>query len=186
MLEVLQPIVPIGLGQGGAAQYQQVLGVAGLGGVGEIKAARHHHLAVQDHDLIVRDGMRPIQSNGDACRVQQADHVPVGGVAFFIQQDLHLRPPLVGANQRLGNGVVREAIGLSLLLLTAACVPGRRQEALLVRVRQPFDNATPGGNSLHAANLLRDEISRNMAMLGINSMKEMTRDLLVPARGPIS
>jgi L-lactate dehydrogenase (cytochrome) len=38
----------------------------------------------------------------------------------------------------------------------------------------------------HAANLLRDEISRNMAMLGINSMKEMTRDLLVPARGPIS
>ncbi len=38
----------------------------------------------------------------------------------------------------------------------------------------------------HGANLLRDEISRNMAMLGINSMKEMTRDLLVPARGPIS
>lgn len=38
----------------------------------------------------------------------------------------------------------------------------------------------------HGANLLRDEISRNMAMLGINSMKEMTRELLVPARGPIS
>jgi L-lactate dehydrogenase (cytochrome) len=37
----------------------------------------------------------------------------------------------------------------------------------------------------HAARLLREEISRDMAMLGISSPSEMTRDLLVPARGPI-
>ena len=37
----------------------------------------------------------------------------------------------------------------------------------------------------HAAGLLREEISRNMAMLGISSVAEMTRDLLVPNRGPI-
>jgi L-lactate dehydrogenase (cytochrome) len=37
----------------------------------------------------------------------------------------------------------------------------------------------------HAARLLREEISRDMAMLGISSLSEMTRDLLVPARGPI-
>ena len=37
----------------------------------------------------------------------------------------------------------------------------------------------------HGAKLLRDEISRNMAMLGISSLAEMKRDLLVPARGPI-
>jgi L-lactate dehydrogenase (cytochrome) len=37
----------------------------------------------------------------------------------------------------------------------------------------------------HAANLLREEISRNMAMLGISSVAEMTRDLLVSNRGPI-
>ena len=37
----------------------------------------------------------------------------------------------------------------------------------------------------HAASLLREEISRNMAMLGISSLAEMTRDLLVPSRGPI-
>ena len=35
----------------------------------------------------------------------------------------------------------------------------------------------------HAASLLRDEISRDMAMLGITSLAEMKRDLLVPARG---
>ena len=38
----------------------------------------------------------------------------------------------------------------------------------------------------HAASLLREEISRNMAMLGISSMAEMKRELLVPSRGPIA
>ena len=38
----------------------------------------------------------------------------------------------------------------------------------------------------HAANLLREEISRDMAMLGISSMAEMSRELLVPNRGPIA
>ena len=37
----------------------------------------------------------------------------------------------------------------------------------------------------HAVSLLREEISRNMAMLGISSMAEMSRNLLVPSRGPI-
>ena len=37
----------------------------------------------------------------------------------------------------------------------------------------------------HGAALLRDEISRNMAMLGINSLAEMKRELLVPRHGPI-
>jgi L-lactate dehydrogenase (cytochrome) len=37
----------------------------------------------------------------------------------------------------------------------------------------------------HAANLLREEISRNMAMLGISSVAEMNRELLVPSRGSI-
>ncbi len=32
---------------------------------------------------------------------------------------------------------------------------GRGHEALLARSRQPYDNATPAGNSLHAGNLLR-------------------------------
>jgi len=35
----------------------------------------------------------------------------------------------------------------------------------------------------HGAQLLRDEISRNMAMLGVNDLSQMTRDLLVPSHG---
>ncbi len=38
----------------------------------------------------------------------------------------------------------------------------------------------------HGATLLRDEISRNMAMLGINSLAEMKRELLVPSCVPIA
>lgn len=37
----------------------------------------------------------------------------------------------------------------------------------------------------HGAQLLRDEISRNMAMLGISNLSEMTRELLVPSRGVV-
>ena len=37
----------------------------------------------------------------------------------------------------------------------------------------------------HAARLLREEISRNMAMLGITSPSQMTREYLVDSRGPI-
>ena len=35
----------------------------------------------------------------------------------------------------------------------------------------------------HGAQLLKDEISRNMAMLGVNNLTQMTRELLVPNRG---
>jgi L-lactate dehydrogenase (cytochrome) len=38
----------------------------------------------------------------------------------------------------------------------------------------------------HAAKLLRDEIDRDMAMLGISSLDQMSREFLVPARGPLA
>jgi L-lactate dehydrogenase (cytochrome) len=37
----------------------------------------------------------------------------------------------------------------------------------------------------HAATLLREEISRDMAMLGISSLADMRREFLVPAKGPL-
>ena len=37
----------------------------------------------------------------------------------------------------------------------------------------------------HGASLLREEISRDMAMLGISSLAEMRREFLVPAKGPL-
>ncbi len=60
--------------------------------------------------------------------------------------------------------------------------------AHFVFVGRPFlYAATIGGEAgvHHAAALLRDEISRNMAMLGVSSVAEMKRDLLVPSRGAL-
>jgi L-lactate dehydrogenase (cytochrome) len=37
----------------------------------------------------------------------------------------------------------------------------------------------------HAVKLLREEIDRNMAMLGISTLDQMTRELLVPSRGEL-
>ena len=60
--------------------------------------------------------------------------------------------------------------------------------AHFVFVGRPFLYAAATGGEAgvhHAAQLLREEIGRNMAMLGISSVAEMTRDLLVPRQGPI-
>ncbi len=58
--------------------------------------------------------------------------------------------------------------------------------AHFVFIGRPFLYAASIGGEdgvRHAVALLREEISRNMAMLGINSPSEMKRDFLVPSRG---
>ncbi|MGZ8231905.1 MAG: alpha-hydroxy acid oxidase [Burkholderiales bacterium] len=60
--------------------------------------------------------------------------------------------------------------------------------AHFVFIGRPFlYAATIGGEKgvHHAVGLLREEIHRNMAMLGIGSLAEMKRDFLVPARGEL-
>jgi L-lactate dehydrogenase (cytochrome) len=58
--------------------------------------------------------------------------------------------------------------------------------AKFVFVGRPFLYAVAVGGDAgvrHAVKLLRDEVSRDMALLGITSIQEMTRELVVPARG---
>jgi hypothetical protein len=65
----------------------------------------------------------------------------------------------------------------------------RAARAHFVFVGRPFlyAAAIAGAEGVrHAASLLRDEISRDMAMLGISSLTEMKRDLLVPAQGTVT
>ena len=57
-----------------------------------------------------------------------------------------------------------------------------------VFVGRPFLYAAAiGGEAgvLHAVNLLREEIDRDMAMLGIRTLGEMKREMLVPSSGPL-
>lgn len=58
--------------------------------------------------------------------------------------------------------------------------------AHFVFVGRPFLYAAAIGGEAgvrHGAQLLKEEISRNMAMLGISSLAQMKRELLVPSRG---
>jgi L-lactate dehydrogenase (cytochrome) len=60
--------------------------------------------------------------------------------------------------------------------------------AQFVFIGRPFLYAAAIGGPAgvhHGVSVFKDEISRDMAMLGISSLAEMKRDLLVPARGPI-
>ncbi len=57
-----------------------------------------------------------------------------------------------------------------------------------VFVGRPFLYAAAIGGEAgvrHAAKLLRDEIDRNMAMLGISELGQLKREMLVPSTGPI-
>ena len=58
--------------------------------------------------------------------------------------------------------------------------------AQFVFVGRPVLYATAIGGAIglkHAIKLLRDEVSRDMALLGINTLDEMTQDMLMPAHG---
>ncbi|MNC90602.1 Lactate 2-monooxygenase [compost metagenome] len=60
--------------------------------------------------------------------------------------------------------------------------------AQFVFIGRPFlyAAAVAGADGVrHAVSVLKDEVSRNMAMLGISTMGEMKRDLLVPSRGQL-
>ena len=60
--------------------------------------------------------------------------------------------------------------------------------AKFVFIGRPFLYAAAIGGTAgvhHAVSLLKDEISRDMAMLGISSLDQMKRDLLVPAQGQL-
>ena len=60
--------------------------------------------------------------------------------------------------------------------------------AQFVFIGRPFLYAAAIGGEAgvhHGASLLREEISRDMAMLGVTSMAEMKREFLVGSRGPV-
>ena len=57
VLKILRPVGGVFRGAFGIADHQQVLGVALIGGFGEIERAGERGLAVDDHDFVVSDGV---------------------------------------------------------------------------------------------------------------------------------
>jgi L-lactate dehydrogenase (cytochrome) len=94
---------------------------------------------------------------------------------------------------RMLPGVVSEAGNMAILLDSGVrrgtdVLKAFALGAHFVFVGRPFLYAAAVAGEAgvhHAARLLREEISRDMAMLGITSVAQMNRALLVPARGPL-
>ena len=88
-------------------------------------------------------------------------------------------------------GIAAEARGMTLMMDSGVrrgtdVLKALALGAQFVFVGRPFFYAAaiagePG--VLHAIKLLREEIDRDMALIGINSLAEMRRELLTPARG---
>jgi L-lactate dehydrogenase (cytochrome) len=95
---------------------------------------------------------------------------------------------------RMLSSVVSEAGGMTIMMDSGIrrgtdVLKALALGAQFVFVGRPFLYAASIAGAAgvrHAAGLLREEISRNMAMLGISSPGEMKRELLVPSRGPIA
>ena len=110
-------------------------------------------------------------------------------VAWAVSLDkpaLGVIKPFDGKPASFGNGVM-----VALVVDSNAKVDEVHQKAIalgahFVFVGRPFlyAAAIAGEEGVrHGAQLLKDEISRNMAMLGVNDLTQMTRELLVPNRG---
>src|SRR6266480_4092637 len=66
MMKMLLEILMIRGGQVGVIlDDQEILRVALLGGLGEVEGAGEHSRAVEDHDLVVGDGVLVVDEHGD-------------------------------------------------------------------------------------------------------------------------
>lgn len=66
MPQVRLPIVPVELGQHRISDDEQILGVLLLGCLSEVEAARVHDLPIDDHHLVVCDGVSAVDPGWNA------------------------------------------------------------------------------------------------------------------------
>ena len=66
MLGMGMPVGGVFGSEAGTADHQEVFRVVLLGGFGEIESARHDRLVVDNHDLVVGDGVLGVDLRRDA------------------------------------------------------------------------------------------------------------------------
>ena len=107
--------LPVGRVLGGevrAADDQQVLGVVLFGSRREVEAARNDGLAVDDHDLVVGDGVLGVDLRGDAGVNHEVRRRILLGPLALVEDDLNLDAPLVGIDRALAMGTLVKRVGL--------------------------------------------------------------------------
>ena len=113
MAEVKTEILRIKRRQGRiTAQNQQVLRVGLLRRLAEIEAARNYRTPIDDHHLVMGNGMLVVDVDRHPLIGKEIGFGVLLGALTFVQQDRHLHPAFRRGQHRLGNGRTGKTIGL--------------------------------------------------------------------------
>ena len=93
--------------------HKKVLSIVLLGSLGEIEATGNHGFAVNDHDLVVGDGMNGVYLDGYPIIEEEGGRGILGGPLAFIEDNPHLDSPLMGIHHGFGNWSRCERIDLN-------------------------------------------------------------------------
>jgi hypothetical protein len=111
MLHVCLPGLRV-LGRQGFVTDEEVLGILLLGRLRKVKAPRDDDLVIDDHDLVMGDGVVRIEHGLDALVRQEVGRGALLRALTLIEDDLHLDATFVGVKQRFGDRRRGEGIGL--------------------------------------------------------------------------
>jgi hypothetical protein len=95
-----------------AADAAHVLRVPLLGGLREVKTSCDNALPINNHDLVMSNGVGSIDRRRYALIRQEISRRVLVGAVIFIQKDLDLYAAFVSVKQRFGNRRRGEGIGL--------------------------------------------------------------------------
>ena len=113
MLPVLLEVLLVGRHQPGLAlDDQQVFRIVLLGRLREVEAAGDDRRLVDQDDLVVGDSVLVVDEDRDARVGNERGRGVLLRFLALVQNDRDLDAPLVGVDQRLGNGRRREAVCL--------------------------------------------------------------------------
>jgi hypothetical protein len=118
--------LPVGcvlLGERRIANGHEVFRVLLLGHLGEIEAPRKDRVAVDDHDLVVGNGVPGIDPHGNAGMVKESRRRIVRGAITAVENNFHLDPPPVSVHQCFGDRRGGKAIGLDQHVFSRRSVP---------------------------------------------------------------
>ena len=112
MFEMFLPVSGVLPGERNIMNGQEVFGVLLLGGLGEIEAPRKDRVAVDDHYLVVGDGVAGVDPNGNASVSQEGRGRIMSGAIAAVEYHFYVYPAPVSVHQRFGDGCGGKAIGL--------------------------------------------------------------------------
>jgi hypothetical protein len=100
------------LGEDRVVDYQQVLRVMLLRRSGEVEGAREDHAVIDDHDLVMRNGVLGVNERRDAAVLDEIRLRVFLRPLAMVQDHLHLEAAPMRVHQGFGNRRGSKAVGL--------------------------------------------------------------------------